>query len=135
MNLFTRITSRKENGQVKIKLAERKRVTEYLTFQHKNEIQALQKEHDAEIRTKTEEVIQRYEYRLTRAQEEVARAQKELQGLVKQYKSFLVLKDELEMIRGDIQPLLRKFQELLKITDTIDKVEYLYRRKNKEKII
>jgi len=135
MNLFARIISRKENGQAKIKLAERKRVTEYLTFQHKNEIQRLQKEHDAEIRKKTEEVIQRYKDRLLRAQEEVARTQKELQGLVNQYKSFLVLKDELEMIRGDIQPLLRKFQELLKFTDTIDKVEYLYDRKKKAKIV
>jgi len=135
MNLFSRIISRKENGQAKIKLAERKRVTEYLTFRHKNEIQALQKEHDVEIRRKTEEVIQRYEYRLIRAQEEVEQTQKELKKLINEYKSFLVLKDELEMIREDIQPLLGKFQELLKVTDTIDKVEYLYDRKSKKKII
>jgi len=135
MNLFAKKISRRENGQAKIKLAERKRVTEYLTFQHKNEIQRLQKEHDAEIRRKTEEVIERYEYRLSRAQEEVERTQKELKKLVDQYKSFLVLKDELGAIRGDIQPLLRKFQELLKITDTIDKVEYLYNRKSKKNIV
>jgi len=135
MNLFARIISRKENGQAKIKLAERKRVTEYLTFQHKNEIQRLQKEHDAEIRKKTEEVIQRYEYRLTRAKEEVEQTQKKLKKLINEYKSFLVLKDDLEMIRGDIQPLLKEFQGLLKVTDTIDKVEYLYNRKSKKNIV
>jgi len=72
---------------------------------------------------------------ITRAKEEVEQTQKELNKLVNQYKSFLVLKDELEMIRGDIQPLLRKFQELLKITDTIDSIDDMYRRENKEKIV